>query len=591
MENVPFTVDEWLPENRPVSIPTYTKSFDYSQDTNIEMDIERVTREIERTRTDLTANYDDWVKIGFALAHELGEMGRSYFHRISALYPGYSLAKADKKYDNCVKNQHPGVKINTFFYLAKQAGIQISQEQRQVGGQLAAPPVKESAELMEKEDSTFDTPLLPENIYDHLPPLLDNACSLFIEGIEKDIFLMSALTVLSACLPNIEGIYFNRNLSAHLYLFIVGPSASGKGTMVWSRYFAQAIQDEMYQCNVLAQEDYLKELEAYEALPKTERAGISKPEEPPRKMIFIPANSSSSALIQLMAENNFRGIIFESEADTLSNTAKQDWGDSSDIFRKAFHHENTSMARRSNRELIEITNPHLAICISGTPKQVEHLMPEVDNGLFSRFMYYAFQDTRGFLNPFVSHQPINYNQFFIQKSYEVLHFYERLKNNPYPIDFKLTETQGTYFTQFFQTLLYKNKVLLSRDLDANVKRLGVITFRIAMVITSLRLMEMEIGNPLPDTLTCSDQDFETAITIATTLESHAVAVYQHMPKVTMKGLRLSFYEKLPHKFDRQQYLTVANDLGINHKTAEKYIALYKVQLLNHQYNQYTKIIL
>jgi len=497
------------------------------------------------------------------------------------------MEKTEKKYDNCVRHHHDSTRINTFFYLAKEAGIDLAKKKTQLS-RPAEKKENEDPELLEKEDHSFHTPLLPASIYSNLPPWLAQACSLFHPGIERDIFLMSALTVISGCLPNIEGVYFNRSLSAHLYLFITGPSASGKGTMIWARYLAQAIHEDMYKSSLEAKAQYLKDLEVYENLPKNQRAGLLKPEEPARKMFFIPANSSSSAMTQLLAENDFRGIIFESEADTLSNTAKQDWGDSSDIFRKAFHHENTTMARRTNRETIEITNPHLAICISGTPGQVKKLMPDVENGLFSRFMYYAFQDTRGFLNPFVSHQDLNYHQFFIQKSYEVFHLHEKLKKLPCPLTFKLSEEQANNFTTYFQSLLDKNKMLLSQDLDANTKRLGVIAFRLAMVLTSLRMMDKEIGSAFESEILCPEQDFKTAMEITTTLESHAVAVYQHMPKITMSGSRLTFYEKLPLKFNRQDYLSIAKDLGIEQPTADKYIRLFKTKLLDHQYNEYLK---
>lgn len=584
MESIPFNINEWLPGKMEVTskqtvIPT----------NDVEADIERTVTGIENARMDLTSNYDDWVQIGFALANELGERGRTYFHRISKFYPKYTVGETDKKYDNYLKSQHQGTTIKTFFYLAKQAGIAIGKEKKTPEVRvLKTPPTENNDFLAEEEENTFNTPLLPDKIYRQLPRLLNETCALFHEGIEKDIYLLSAITVLSGCVPQIEGVYFNRPLSAHLYLFITGPSASGKGTMIWARTLAQTIHEEKLKNAALVQEEYLKELEEYENLPKAKRKGLLKPAEPPRTVLFIPANSSSAALTHLLAENNFSGIIFESEADTLSNASKQDWGDSSDVFRKAFHHENMAMARQTNREMIEITNPHLAICLSGTPRQVHHLMPEVENGLFSRFMYYAFQDTRGFLNPFVSHQPISYPDFFTQKSYEVYHLYDRLKKLPYPINFKLTDYQAAYFTLFFQTLLDKNRMLLSRDLDANTKRLGVITFRIAMVLSALRLMEMEPGVKYSPELICSDTDFDTAMTIATTLESHAVAVYQKMPKIAIKGMRLNFYEKLPKTFDRQQYLAVAKEIGLNGKTAEKYIALFNQKLLKHDYNLYTK---
>jgi len=43
-------------------------------------------------------------------------------------------------------------------------------------------------------------------------------------------------------------------------------------------------------------------------------------------LFYIPANSSSSAFIKALDDNNFRAEIFETEADTLASTFKQEWG-------------------------------------------------------------------------------------------------------------------------------------------------------------------------------------------------------------------------------------------------------------------------
>lgn len=582
MEAAPFSVQDFL---SPLPVNEIPAKMSNGNRAAIEKDIEAVVTSVENAQLDLTADYDHWIQLGFALAHELGEAGRGYFHRLSRFHPRYDYEKTNQKYTNCLQHKTEGITIKTFFYLAKNAGIAIGGEKKNNNAQEQAVNNKTERD----PGPFFDTPLLPVEVYDHLPKMLHDCCRLFKPGIEKDIFLLSALTVLSGCLPNVEGIYFNRHLSAHLYLFITGPSASGKGTMLWARYLAQSIHESMVSETIARKNEYKQQLDDYEHLSKSQKIGMERPEEPERKMLFIPANSSNAALTQLLAENNFRGIIFESEADTLSNTTKQDWGDSSDIFRKAFHHENTSMARRLNRELIEITDPHLAICLSGTPKQVHHLMPEVENGLFSRFMYYAFHDNRGFMNPFISHQDIDYQHYFTQKSYEVFHFHEKLKKLEKPIRFHLTKKQGEHFTRYFQQLLDKNKLLLSSDLDANTKRLGVISYRLAMIISVLRLMDVEIGKPWPSQLTCSDSDYQTAMLLTSTLESHAVAVYQRMPRVHLQGARLMFYEKLPEKFTRKEYLAIANQLGIPSKTADKYIAIFTTTLLNHSFNEYTKI--
>ena len=46
----------------------------------VEDDIEMVVRQIESRAMDITANYDDWLKIDFALADAIGEEGRFILH-------------------------------------------------------------------------------------------------------------------------------------------------------------------------------------------------------------------------------------------------------------------------------------------------------------------------------------------------------------------------------------------------------------------------------------------------------------------------------------------------------------------------------
>ena len=631
-----FNVSDWLPVNK------NNKSLFTSSAKPLERDslkitqpvastIEMITSGIEAAQIDITSKYMDWLNIGFALADELGEVGRAYYQRISRFYQGYSVSSCDQQYDSCLKStpssSGKGITIKTFFYIAKHAGIDLSAS--------AGPDsVDEPTNLI------FNTPRLPTEIYARLPAILRDSCALFQEGIEQDVFLISSLAVLSGCLPNIEGMYFDCNHSANLYSFITAPAGSGKGKMNWSKYFGQTIHDHLTEQSRNARAIYEKETEKYFNLTKAQRLGVERPVEPPSLMFFIPANSSSSAFTQALSDNNFRGVLFETEADTLADTFKQDWGNFSDVLRKVFHHENCSMFRRKDNKFTEIKDPHIAICVSGTPKQVHNLMPTIENGLFSRFMYYAFEDNSDFKNPFVSHYPASYTDFFTRKGEVIFDLYRQLDKLLHPITFKLTDNQGIRFTAFFKTMLIKNKLLLGRDLDANIKRLGIISFRIAMIITALRILEPQLvtpshllsnpqldepteqvtpshllSNPQPDEPTeqvtigvgelteqvtenshqlrspmiCSDLDFETAIAIAGTLQKHAIAVFQNMPNNELKGIKLAFYEKLPQTFDRKGYLKIADELGIPIKTADKYIGQFNPNLLKHLYNQYTKI--
>jgi hypothetical protein len=79
--------------------------------------------EIEKKEVDITSEYKNWVKLGFALAH-FGEDGREYFHRISKLNPNYSVENTDKQYSLCLGDYSSSkIKLGTFYWHCHNNGI------------------------------------------------------------------------------------------------------------------------------------------------------------------------------------------------------------------------------------------------------------------------------------------------------------------------------------------------------------------------------------------------------------------------------------------------------------------------------------
>lgn len=83
--------------------------------------IERLIAEIRSTATDITSNYEDWIRIGAAIANEFGDSGNYYFHEISRLHPDYNQGKTDRKYISCLKMTR--VSFGSLFHIAGQYGI------------------------------------------------------------------------------------------------------------------------------------------------------------------------------------------------------------------------------------------------------------------------------------------------------------------------------------------------------------------------------------------------------------------------------------------------------------------------------------
>ena len=87
-------------------------------------DVELVIQIIRQKKIDITRGsngYDDWYKIGAALANQFGEDGREYFHQVSCYHPKYNKQETDKKFDSVSKLAEIG--IGTFFDYAKKYDV------------------------------------------------------------------------------------------------------------------------------------------------------------------------------------------------------------------------------------------------------------------------------------------------------------------------------------------------------------------------------------------------------------------------------------------------------------------------------------
>ena len=211
----------------------------------------------------------------------------------------------------------------------------------------------------------------------------------------EDVFLTTALSVISGGLHNVEGVYAQEKQHPNLFAFIVAPPASGKGSMKYAKQLGDCYHDYLLATSKDARAQYSKEKKLYErrlkkAKSDDELLSLNEPIAPKSKLFFIPANTSSSMLIKHLEDNDGMGAIVESEADTLTGTLKQDWGGYSDILRKGFHGETITKSRVTGMEYAEVKFPKFSIALTGTPNQLNTLITSVEDGLFSRFMFYKY---------------------------------------------------------------------------------------------------------------------------------------------------------------------------------------------------------
>ena len=386
--------------------------------------------------------------------------------------------------------------------------------------------------IVEKQDLLICKNLTPNQ----LPKLLNEALSVAPEGEMRDMLLLSLLTNIGYALPAMRMLHGrpHHTYSPELLTMVVAPAASGKGVMNYGRLLLQAIEG---------------------------RNG---------KQVYIPANSSASALLKVMDEYDGRGIVFATEMDTLTQTLRAAYGQFGDIVRCIFEHETVSQLRRQNNEFIEIREPRIAMLLSGTPNQVAPLLRNRENGLMSRFACYVVNNRMGF-NDDVWDVEAEGNipleaQLYDRLATELGDRYLWMSEAGHECYFYLTNTQLKTIKRMFRSEYDTYSQEFSDLFDGTLKRMPVIMKRIGMILTGLRL---DITQQLPERVVCSDEDFQTMLLIGHKLLMHAAMVFQMMPelKATPVGeiggnmLQKQFFQMLPTDFSKQDAIEQAKVLG------------------------------
>lgn len=549
-------------------------------------DIEIITERIEATGIDITGDYSQWRDLGFALSDALGESGRDYYHRISRFYPGYTEKETDGQYDKCMRAHGAGITIKTFFQAAKDAGISVSVPSktsypshpslRQNGATASTPTSKTPIEGNEGSEGNEEEPLprFSWQIRQLLPDFFRKIVDQSETEQDGDILLLGSITVISAVLPNVFGIYNKRPVWSNLFLFVTARASSGKGRLTLCKYLIDPIHDRLREINEAEMIAYKQDMERYNANKK--KIDMDKPEMPPLRMLVIPANSSATAVYQVLGDNDGQGLMFETEGDTLANTFASDYGNYSDGFRKAFHHENISYVRRKDREYVNLKHPRLSALLTGTPKQVQSLITDAENGLFSRFIFYYLATEAQWQDVFAVSDTGTIDDYFRQLGFQYHDFYKVLQELG-EIRFRFTPAQQDCFNTWFREIHKEYPQLLGEEIIASVRRLGLITFRIAMILSSVRMMDN--GRYVTD-LECLDNDFNASMTISRALLQHTARVFKELPRTATQSEQSSsqktvrrqlFIDALPDEFDRQTFIDISSRLRMPLSTAERNI--------------------
>jgi hypothetical protein len=420
------------------------------------------------------------------------------------------------------------------------------------------------------EDYLKNTPSIPEELYQQMPEILKQGALAFMDERERDVFLTGALGILSGCLPNVKGIYAQQEVFPNLFTFAIAPAASGKGALKFAKQLADEYHTQVLNASKEQDAQYQQQEAVYKQNLRTCKRGETVNEEPPIKpafkVVYIPANTSYAKILSHLEQNDGTGIICETEADTLGNVFKQEWGSYSDMLRKSFHHERLSSSRKTNNEFTEVNNPCLSIALSGTPNQVTGLIASAEDGLFSRFLFYAFKVEQLWKDVSPYGSQVNLTDHFRNLSLQVYNMVKFLKMGETNIT--LSRNQWQQLNNSCTVWLQDITTFTSEDAASIVKRLGLILYRMAMLFTALRKFE---NAEAAEQVQCTDIDFDTALRLTEIFMQHSILMFNNLPKQQNATVfqtgdnKRKFFEALPKEFTRAE----AVELGKQHKLSPR----------------------
>ena len=100
--------------------------------------------------------------------------------------------------------------------------VQFAKSAKQLQPQTDEEPLK---------DYLKTTPTIPDEVFEALPYIFKKGARAFTDKRKRDVFFTGAISILSGCLPNVTGVYFQERVFPNLYTFIIALAASSKGVL------------------------------------------------------------------------------------------------------------------------------------------------------------------------------------------------------------------------------------------------------------------------------------------------------------------------------------------------------------------------
>jgi|GEM_PF-6890482 len=399
----------------------------------------------------------------------------------------------------------------------------------------------------------FASPDIFESTKELLPPKLTQFIKQYDQAHIRDFQLIAFITIISSLLHKVSFEYNGSIQYCNIFSVLISPPASGKGEIKILKKLLHDIESELDKEN---------------------------------RFHNLGANFSTAKLIETLSKNGEVGLVFDTEADTLSKNKENEWGDYSTILRKLFANEEEKHLRKSNESTIKLSKPIVSVLLTGTKNQSPRLFEDIDNGLFSRFLFLYYNPKSTFALKKVGFQ---YDDSYLNELSKLLSkvYFDGTRS----WDAKLSQSQLDRIENIFSG--YERQINESETFNPGLcYRYALILAKTAVTMTFIKNIdyivlsdkrEFDVDDIMEACFIIIEKLLHTALTLASNYRLNS------KEKPIKKLIDDDFLSNLPKQFTRKEFLQ--QNKAISQRTKDRHLSnlLDKNMIRRIKHGEYIKV--
>jgi hypothetical protein len=478
---------------------------------------------------------------------------------------------------------------------------------------------------MDDEDGITVPCALPDSMWQSLPKMIRDVLALYEDPDIRTMLLAAMMPTLGSAMSNVRVRHERKLYSLGMMHICVGPSASGKGAVGDVASLVSDINEIVRAESAQEMDDYRKRLKRYARLCK-QREGearrdtsqlidindiaeeVDEPQPPLRRTHSLPAKTTAANYYKLLYANGpYISYLFVPELAELNAADRTAFGDFKYMMLAAQNEEPLHTARKTDDEDYRIERTRLAFVATGTMSAVQVFIPNLEDGLSTRFLYHnlpgksTMRDEMDEATAEAMNIVYGNQRERLTALWDALRVYDGKPEEELP-RLMLSNEQREYINKFYSQLLSFITIISPENgLRAPIVRSRLNLYRMLMIIALLRRYDGAVTaeEVVADTvITIDDDDLRWGLTYIFYLTMQTSSLYSRLrpeeKKERKQGARISplfLLQMLPNQFTTAEAEKIGKELGISPRTTSKHLnTLVSNDNLKRPYNgHYVKV--